>query len=97
MAVDGQNMVADGDRPSWNIIWKRDDQKPRIGTVAMAGQKDLLSLRRHDPHLGECWFDILVEPQLQFLWRRIEDRARRRLGFNETRMGGDVGDPEAEP
>src|SRR5580658_3663416 len=36
VAVNGQHMISDVDRPGRQIVRKRDDQKPRIGTVAMA-------------------------------------------------------------
>ena len=62
VAVNGQNMIADDHWPSRQIIRKRDNKKTRIGTVAMAGQRDLRSVRQRDPHLRECWFDRLVEP-----------------------------------
>src|SRR3984893_11959572 len=62
VAVDGQHMISNVDRPGRQIVRKRDDQKPRIGTVATASQGDLRSLRRDDPHLRERRFNSLVKP-----------------------------------
>ena len=62
VAINGQNMISDDHWPSRQIIRKRDNKKTRIGTVAMAVQRNLRSLYRHDPHLRECRFDCLVEP-----------------------------------
>src|SRR3984893_10321597 len=51
VTVNRQHMVSDVNRPGWQIVRKRDFQKPRIRTVALAGQGDLRSLCGDDPHL----------------------------------------------